>query len=58
MNALTNVKIELTSKCTCACFKCPRTILKGLYDELELSIDSVKQVLETQPKRMGRNGEY
>ena len=52
MNALKNIKIELTSKCTCACFKCPRTILKGLYDELELPVEHVKKVLDLTPRRI------
>jgi len=52
MNAPSKIKIELTSKCTCACFKCPRTILKGLYDELEISVDNVKKVLDMNPKRI------
>ena len=52
MNAPSKIKIELTSKCTCACFKCPRTILKGLYDELEISVENVKKVLDMNPKRI------
>jgi len=52
MNVLDHVKIELSSKCKCACFKCPRTILKGLYDETEISVEYVKQVVELKPKRV------
>ena len=49
MNALKNIKIELTSKCFQSCSKCPRTLLKGTYSELDLPLHHIKTILDTQP---------
>ena len=50
MNALKNIKIELTSKCFQSCFKCPRTLLKGQYSELDLSLDHIQSVINIKPE--------
>ena len=52
MNVPTNVFLELSSKCVCACPKCPRTILKGLYKEKDIPIEFVEQSLQLKPKRI------
>ena len=52
MNALRDVHLELSSKCTAACPKCPRTILKGSYAETDLSMDFIMQVLDARPRHV------
>lgn len=54
MSALKNIKIkiELTSKCKQGCFKCPRTLLKGLYEEIDISLDYIKTICEAQPEKI------
>lgn len=52
MNALRNVYLELSSKCVCACPKCPRTIMKGLYEEKDLSMDIIEQIIRAQPEKV------
>jgi len=49
MNALKNIKIELTSKCFQSCSKCPRTLLKGQYNELDLSLEHIQSVINAEP---------
>ena len=49
MNALKNIKIELTSKCFQSCSKCPRTLLRGTYSELDLPLHHIKAIVDTQP---------
>lgn len=56
MNALKNVYLELSSKCVCACPKCPRTILKGLYQERDLPISHIKQILDAGPTHVSLLG--
>lgn len=51
-----NVNLELSSKCLLACPKCPRTILKGFYDEEDISLECVKQVLDLKPKNISLLG--
>lgn len=50
MNALKNIKIELTSKCFQSCSKCPRTLLKGQYSELDLPLQHIQTIIDTKPK--------
>jgi len=52
MNALKNIKIELTSKCNQSCVKCPRTILKGTYNEVDISLDHIQTICEAQPEKI------
>jgi len=52
MNARKNIKIELTSKCFQGCFKCPRTLLMGQYDVLDLPIKHIRTIINNKPDRI------
>lgn len=58
MNALTNVHLELTSKCINGCYMCPRTILKGTYDEKDISLNVVQKILDVNPKNITMLGNW
>jgi len=52
MNALKNVYLELSSKCLMSCSRCPRTIMKGTYAELDLSLNHIESIVKTKPQRI------
>ena len=39
-----------------ACPKCPRTILKGFYEEEDISLEHIKQILDLKPKNISLLG--
>lgn len=53
-----NVHLELTRRCMLQCPKCPRTIMRGQYDILDLSLEHIINVLKLNPKMVYLLGNY
>lgn len=53
-----NVHLELTRRCLLACPKCPRTIMRGQYNIMDLSLEHIHSILKLNPKMVYLLGNY